>query len=111
MMLKAIIPPLRTLAEKCGVFIGAAVYRGQLKFPEYAYALKLEFNILTTENALKLDPVHHQPNMYSSDDADYILVLRYQIEHSTALIFDESYKPEPVYYNIFQAQAKHLTKK
>lgn len=39
-MLKAIIPPLRTLAEKCGVYIGAAVDRGQLKFPEYAYTLR-----------------------------------------------------------------------
>ncbi|MEM2860199.1 MAG: endo-1,4-beta-xylanase [Candidatus Bathyarchaeia archaeon] len=67
------IPPLRNIAEKCGIYIGAAVERSLLDIPDYAYILKQEFNILTTENALKFGPVHPQPNVYSFGDADYII--------------------------------------
>lgn len=67
------IPSLRSLAEKCGIYIGAAVERSLLDIPDYAYTLKQEFNMLTTENALKFGPVHPEPNVYSFSDADYII--------------------------------------
>ncbi|MEM2167923.1 MAG: endo-1,4-beta-xylanase [Candidatus Bathyarchaeia archaeon] len=70
---KMVMPPLRSIAEKCGIYIGAAVERGLLNIPDYAQILKREFNILTTENALKFGPVHPQPNTYSFGDADYII--------------------------------------
>lgn len=72
-IMKAAIPPLRSLAERCGIYIGAAVERGLLDIPDYANTLKQEFNILTTENALKFGPVHPDPNAYSFGDADYII--------------------------------------
>ncbi|MBS7653662.1 MAG: endo-1,4-beta-xylanase [Candidatus Bathyarchaeia archaeon] len=73
MVVKVAIPSLRNLAEKCGIYIGAAVERSLLDIPDYAYALKQEFNILTTENALKFGPVHPQRDAYSFSDADYII--------------------------------------
>jgi len=72
-VVKMAIPPLRVLAERCGIYIGAAVERSLLDIPDYAYTLKREFNILTTENALKFANVHPQPDTYSFDDADYII--------------------------------------
>lgn len=72
-VVKMAIPPLRVLAERCGIYIGAAVERSLLDIPDYAYTLKREFNILTTENALKFANVHPQPDTYSFDDADYIV--------------------------------------
>ncbi|MEM2401602.1 MAG: endo-1,4-beta-xylanase [Candidatus Bathyarchaeia archaeon] len=72
-VVRMVMPPLRSIAEKCGIYIGAAVERGLLNIPDYAQILKREFNILTTENALKFGPVHPQPNMYSFGDADYII--------------------------------------
>jgi endo-1,4-beta-xylanase len=72
-IVKAAIPPLRVLAKRCGIYIGAAVERSLLDIPDYAYTLKQEFNILTTENALKFGPVHPNPDVYSFSDADYII--------------------------------------
>lgn len=72
-VVKVAIPPLRNLAEECGIYIGAAVERSLLDIPDYAYILKREFNILTTENALKFGPVHPQREAYSFSDADYII--------------------------------------
>lgn len=72
-VVKVAIPPLRNLAEECGIYIGAAVERSLLDIPDYAYILKREFNILTTENALKFGPVHPQRDAYSFSDVDYII--------------------------------------
>lgn len=72
-IIKAAIPPLRSLAERCSIYIGAAVERGLLDIPDYAHTIKQEFNILTTENALKFGPVHPDPYAYSFGDADYII--------------------------------------
>jgi endo-1,4-beta-xylanase len=71
--IKIAIPPLRDLARKCGIYIGAAVERSYLDVSYYANTLKQEFSILTTENALKFGPVHPQPDVYYFDDADYIV--------------------------------------
>lgn len=73
MVVRMTVPPLRVLAEKCGIYIGAAVERSLLDIPEYAYTLRQEFNMLTTENALKFGPVHPQPDIYYFDDADRII--------------------------------------
>jgi endo-1,4-beta-xylanase len=67
-------PALRELAEARGVAIGAAVAPGPLRCePAYAGALGHEFNILTTENAMKFGPIHPEPDRYSFDDADAIV--------------------------------------
>jgi endo-1,4-beta-xylanase len=66
--------PLRALAEKRGLYIGAAVSPNPLRSdPAYAAALAHEFNQVTTENALKFGPVHPQPNHYAFEDADAIV--------------------------------------
>ena len=72
-IVKTAIPPLRVLAKRCDIYIGAAVERSLLDIPDYAHTLKREFNILTTENALKFGPVHPNPDVYYFNDADYII--------------------------------------
>ncbi len=71
--LRGAVPPLKTLAEKHGVYIGAAVGADQLRIKEYAEILSREFNILTTENALKFERVHPERNVYSFAEADAII--------------------------------------
>lgn len=67
-------PPLRALATAQGVAIGAAVNPVPLRCTEtYGHVLGREFNILTTENALKFGPVHPEPDRYDFADADAIV--------------------------------------
>jgi endo-1,4-beta-xylanase len=71
--LRTLVPTLRSLAEEHGILIGAAVSAGQLIEQDYTETLSREFNILTTENALKFEPVHPSRNQYSFTDADAIV--------------------------------------
>ncbi|NHV99577.1 MAG: endo-1,4-beta-xylanase [Thaumarchaeota archaeon] len=71
--LRGVVQPLRVLAEKHGIYIGAAVGADQLRIKEYAETLSREFNILTTENALKFERVHPERNVYSFSEADAII--------------------------------------
>jgi endo-1,4-beta-xylanase len=67
-------PALRELAAARGIAIGAAVSAGPLRCdPAYAKALGHEFDILTTENAMKFGPIHPEPDRYSFDAADAIV--------------------------------------
>jgi endo-1,4-beta-xylanase len=71
--LRTLVPTLRSLAEEHGILIGAAVSASQLIERDYTQTLSREFNILTTENALKFEPVHPSRNQYSFTDADAIV--------------------------------------
>jgi len=71
--LRGVVQPLRVLAEKHGIYVGAAVGADQLRIKEYAETLSREFNILTTENALKFERVHPERNVYSFAEADAII--------------------------------------
>jgi len=71
--LRGAVPPLRTLAEKHGIYIGATVGADQLSIKEYVETLMREFDILTTENALKFERVHPERYFYSFTEADRII--------------------------------------
>jgi endo-1,4-beta-xylanase len=71
--IRQLLPPLRSLADENGILIGAAVGASYLNEALYAQTLSREFNILTTENALKFEPVHPSRGMYTFSDADAII--------------------------------------
>lgn len=71
--LRSLLPPLRSLAEERGILIGTAVSASQLGIRDYAQTLSREFNIITTENALKFEPVHPSRDLYTFADADAIV--------------------------------------
>jgi len=71
--IRELIPPLRTLAEENGILIGSAVTASYLTEAPYAQTLSREFDILTTENALKFEPVHPSRDQYTFGDADAIV--------------------------------------
>lgn len=71
--LRTLVSTLRSLAEKHSILIGAAVGASQIIDRDYTQTLSREFDILTTENALKFEPVHPSPNQYSFTDADAIV--------------------------------------
>ena len=65
---------LRKLADQHGLTVGAAVASGKLRSDShYRGLLKREFNAITTENALKMGPVHPEPATYDFSDADAIV--------------------------------------
>jgi endo-1,4-beta-xylanase len=65
---------LRELAAEHDLWIGAAVQPNQILCePAYAEVLKREFNMLTTENALKFGPVHPAPDRYDWRAADTVI--------------------------------------
>ncbi len=65
---------LRELAKTRDLRIGAAVAPGALRCePAYAGVLGREFDIVTTENALKFGPVHPERERYDFQDADAIV--------------------------------------
>jgi endo-1,4-beta-xylanase len=67
-------PPLRALADARGMAVGAAVNPAPLRCTEtYGRVLGREFNMVTTENALKFGPVHPEPGRYDFADADLIV--------------------------------------
>jgi endo-1,4-beta-xylanase len=65
---------LRELAQARGLTIGAAVSATPLRCdPTYAEALRHEFNLVTTENAMKFGPIHPEPGRYAFRNADDIV--------------------------------------
>jgi endo-1,4-beta-xylanase len=69
-------PSLRELAQARDVSIGAAVSATPLRCdPTYAEVLRYEYDLATTENALKFGPVHPTSDRYDWRDADDIVDL------------------------------------
>ena len=67
-------PSLRELAQGRGIWIGAAVSAFPLRCERaYAEVLGREFNLVTTENALKFGPVHPERERYDFQAADEIV--------------------------------------
>jgi len=65
---------LRELAQARGLTIGAAVSATPLRCdPTYAEALRHEFDLVTTENAMKFGPIHPEPGRYAFRNADDIV--------------------------------------
>ncbi len=65
---------LRTLAEIRGVNIGVSVGAEELQtIPTYAGLVAREFNILTTENAMKFETLRPTMDQYDFTDADSIV--------------------------------------
>jgi endo-1,4-beta-xylanase len=66
--------PLRQLAQARAISIGAAVAATPLRCdPTYAEALRHEFSLVTTENAMKFASIHPEPDRYDYRNADDIL--------------------------------------
>jgi endo-1,4-beta-xylanase len=67
-------PSMRELAEDQGILIGAAVEPDDMALDaSYNATVAREFNIITTENALKLGLVRRAPNRYVFGPADVIV--------------------------------------
>ncbi len=65
---------LRELAQARSLFIGAAVSATPLRCdPTYDEALRHEFDLVTTENAMKFGPIHPEPSRYAFRNADDIV--------------------------------------
>ena len=65
---------LRDVADAASFGIGAAVSGGTLRTdPHYRDLLRKEFNVITTENALKMGPLRPEPGVYEFSDADAIV--------------------------------------
>jgi endo-1,4-beta-xylanase len=67
-------PSLRELARTRRLWIGAAVMASPLVHDSaYAATARREFNIVTTENALKFEPLRPAPDEYDFQEADLIV--------------------------------------
>ncbi len=67
-------PPLRDLAAARAIHIGGAVGPTQLRCERtYGEVLAHEFNILTTENAMKFASIHPELDRYTFEGADTIV--------------------------------------
>lgn len=65
---------LRSLAEKRGIEIGAAVAIPPLKTdPMYPQLLASQFNSASAENVMKFEYLHPQPNTYTFNEADTLV--------------------------------------
>ena len=64
---------LRAYAQKRGLLIGAAVNNGLVREKDYAELLAREFNLLTTENALKWSLIQPEQYRYDWADADELI--------------------------------------
>lgn len=65
---------LRALGKSRGILIGAAVAPEPLRNDaEYAETLKREFSMVTTENAMKFEPIHPARDRYNFSDADTVV--------------------------------------
>ncbi|MFZ6030082.1 MAG: endo-1,4-beta-xylanase [Chloroflexota bacterium] len=64
---------LRAQADIRGILIGAAVNNGLVHEADYAEVLAREFNLITTENAMKFGIVHPEPGRYDFQAADEIV--------------------------------------
>ncbi len=65
--------PLRDLAERRSVRIGAAVNPARLGEAEYASTLAREFNQIEPENAMKFGPIHPDGKTYNFGPADQVV--------------------------------------
>lgn len=65
--------PLRDLAEKRGMRIGAAVNPARLTEAAYAETLAREFNLAEPENAMKFGPIHPGVSSYNFGPADAVV--------------------------------------
>ena len=66
-------PTLRSLAEKRGLRIGAAVFPEGVTDPAYASLLGREFNMLTPENAINMKYSQPQPGQFDFTRADTLV--------------------------------------
>ncbi len=75
--------PLRELADRRGVRIGAAVNPARLSEAAYADTLAREFNLAEPENAMKFGPIHPGASTYNFGPAD--AVVDFAIVHRMAV--------------------------
>ncbi|MCX8070871.1 MAG: endo-1,4-beta-xylanase [Candidatus Binatia bacterium] len=67
---------LRNLGDEIGMFIGAAVEPEEVAADaSHAWLLQRELNSLTAENAMKWEPIHPLPSVYSFAAADAVVPL------------------------------------
>jgi endo-1,4-beta-xylanase len=66
-------PSLRSLAEKRGLRIGAAVFPEGLNDPAYAHLLAQEFNLLIPETVMRLKYVQPEPGRFDFSQADSLV--------------------------------------
>jgi endo-1,4-beta-xylanase len=64
---------LRALADARGIYIGAAVNNGLVQQADYAAVLAGQFNLLTSENAMKFGVIHPEPGVYTFEGADELV--------------------------------------
>ncbi len=66
-------PTLRSLADARGLDFGVSVGGSGLRTDPYGSTTAREFNLVATENALKFEPTHPNPDEYTFDEADTIV--------------------------------------
>ncbi len=64
---------LRAQAEARSFYIGAAVNNGLVQENDYATSLVSQFNLLTTENAMKFEMIHPEAGVYTFGGADELI--------------------------------------
>ena len=69
----AIAQPLRALADRRGIKVGAAVNPSRLTEAAYAETLAREFNQAEPENAMKFGPIHPGASSYNFGPADAVV--------------------------------------
>lgn len=74
-----ISPPLRELADRAGVLIGAAVRPKRLSEPAYAATLGREFNLLQPEFSMQWEFLQSSPDALNFGDTD--LIVGFAVEH------------------------------
>ena len=79
----ALAQPVRELAERRGIRIGAAVNPSRLSEPAYAETLAREFNQAEPENAMKFGPIHPARDQFNWLPAD--AVVNFAREHQMAV--------------------------
>jgi endo-1,4-beta-xylanase len=75
--------PLRDLAERHGIKLGAAVNPALLDNAEYAATLAREFNQAEPENAMKFGPIHPAADRFNFEPADRVVT--FAVEHKIAV--------------------------
>jgi endo-1,4-beta-xylanase len=67
------LPPLRYVAERAGIHVGAAVSRDQLlQDNAFAAAVSRECNLIVPENSLKPKHLRPNPDNFDFEEADYL---------------------------------------
>jgi endo-1,4-beta-xylanase len=73
------LPRLRDLAEKRGIYIGAAVQAGLLQEKQYADTLSSEFNLLTAEYEMKMCMIWPKREEFNFNAGDTIV--QFAVDH------------------------------